>query len=37
VRWFNEEGLRDKIRISIGTPDENQQLVEALRLLGGSK
>jgi histidinol-phosphate aminotransferase len=37
VRWFNEEGLRDKLRISIGTPEENQRLVEALRLLGGSK
>jgi histidinol-phosphate aminotransferase len=37
VRWFNEEGLRDKLRISVGTPEENQQLVEALRLLGGSK
>src|SRR5437773_1211686 len=35
VRWFNEEGLRDKLRISIGTPEENQHLVEALRLLGG--
>ena len=37
VRWFNEEGLRDKLRISIGTPEENQHLVEALRLLGESK
>src|SRR5216683_1503899 len=37
VRWFNEEGIRDKLRISIGTPEENQHLVEALRLLGGSK
>jgi len=36
VRWFNEEGLRDKLRISIGTPEENQRLVEALRQLGGS-
>jgi len=36
VRWFDEEGLRDKLRISIGTPRENQHLVEALRLLGGS-
>jgi histidinol-phosphate aminotransferase len=36
VRWFDEEGLRDKLRISIGTPEENQHLVEALRLLGGS-
>src|SRR5258708_2181844 len=37
VRWFNEEGLRNKLRISIGTPEENQHLVEALHLLGGSK
>jgi histidinol-phosphate aminotransferase len=26
VRWFNEGGLRDKLRISIGTPEENQHL-----------
>ena len=37
VRWFDEEGLRDKLRISIGTPEENQHLVEALRLIGGSR
>ena len=37
VRWFNEEGLQDKLRISIGTPEENRHLVEALRLLGGSE
>jgi hypothetical protein len=37
VRWFNEEELRDKLRISIGTPEENQHLVEALRLLGVSE
>jgi histidinol-phosphate aminotransferase len=37
VRWFDEEGLRDKLRISIGTSEENRHLVEALRLLGGSK
>jgi histidinol-phosphate aminotransferase len=36
VRWFDEERLRDKLRISIGTPEENRQLVEAVRLLGGS-
>jgi len=36
VRWFNEAGLRDKLRISIGTPEENHHLVEALRQLGGS-
>ena len=37
VRWFDEERLRDKLRISIGTPEENQQLVAALRLLGESR
>ena len=37
VRWFDEEGLRDKLRISIGTPEENLHLVEALRMLVGSK
>lgn len=37
VRWFDEEGLRDRLRISIGTPEQNRQLVEALRLLGGSR
>jgi histidinol-phosphate aminotransferase len=34
VRWFDEAGLRDKLRISIGAPEENQRLVEALRIVG---
>jgi histidinol-phosphate aminotransferase len=33
VRWFDEDRLRDKLRISIGTPDENAQLIHALRLI----
>jgi histidinol-phosphate aminotransferase len=37
VRWFDEEGLREKLRISIGTPAENRQLMEAVRLLGESR
>jgi histidinol-phosphate aminotransferase len=36
VRWFDEERLRDKLRISIGTPEENQLLIAALRRIGGS-
>ena len=30
VRYFNAPGLTDKLRISIGTEDENQRLVESL-------
>jgi histidinol-phosphate aminotransferase len=33
VRWFDEDRLRDKLRISIGTPEENAQLLEALKLI----
>ena len=33
VRWFDEDQLRDKLRISIGTPDENAQLIRALQLI----
>lgn len=31
VRWFNADRLRDKLRITIGTPDENNALLTALR------
>ncbi len=31
VRYFNHDRLRDKLRITIGTPDENNALLEALR------
>ena len=37
VRWFDEEGLRNKLRITIGTPDENEHLVKALRIIAGLK
>lgn len=30
VRWFDQDRLRDKLRISIGTPDENDALLAAL-------
>ena len=33
VRFFNVPGLDDKLRISIGTPDENRDLVDALTVL----
>jgi histidinol-phosphate aminotransferase len=33
VRWFDQDRLRDKLRITIGTPDENNRLVQALRAL----
>jgi len=35
VRWFDQDGLRDKLRISIGAPEQSRQLVEALRRIGG--
>lgn len=36
VRWFNIEGLQDKLRITIGTAEENARLLAALQdLLGG--
>ncbi len=31
VRFFDSEGLRDKLRISIGNDEENQALLDALR------
>lgn len=30
VRWFDQDRLRDKLRISIGTPEENDALLAAL-------
>lgn len=30
VRWFDQDRLRDKLRISIGTPQENDALLAAL-------
>lgn len=38
VRWFDEPRLRDCLRISIGTPGQNDQLLDALaELLGGGE
>jgi histidinol-phosphate aminotransferase len=37
VRYFDQDRLRDKLRISIGTQEENERLVNALaRLCEGS-
>lgn len=33
VRYFNQPGLDDKLRITVGTPEQNQQLITALRQL----
>ena len=30
VRYFKLPGLEDKLRITVGTPDENRQLIDAL-------
>ncbi|MEE4361629.1 MAG: histidinol-phosphate transaminase [Pseudomonadales bacterium] len=30
VRWFDTEGLRDRLRISVGTPEEDDRLLELL-------
>jgi histidinol-phosphate aminotransferase len=35
VRWFDEDRLRKRLRISIGTTDENNALLRALRALQG--
>jgi histidinol-phosphate aminotransferase len=35
VRWFDEEALRDMLRVTIGTPEENAALVKALKELQG--
>lgn len=34
VRYFNQPGLEDKLRISIGTDEQNQMLIAALIALG---
>lgn len=34
VRYFDREGLRDKIRISVGLPQHTDALLEALREMG---
>lgn len=35
VRWFDEDRLRDRLRISIGMSDENRTLVSVLKQLRG--
>jgi len=30
VRYFNQPGLDDKLRITVGTEEQNQSLLEAL-------
>ncbi|NER83180.1 MAG: aminotransferase class I/II-fold pyridoxal phosphate-dependent enzyme, partial [Leptolyngbya sp. SIO1D8] len=36
VRYFKQPGLDDKLRISIGTDEQNQRLIEALAHLGNN-
>ena len=33
IRFFNQDGLSDKLRITVGTPEENKQLIIALKKL----
>ncbi|NJO07606.1 MAG: aminotransferase class I/II-fold pyridoxal phosphate-dependent enzyme, partial [Chloroflexaceae bacterium] len=35
VRYYRKPDLRDCIRISVGTPDQNERLLAALRAMGG--
>jgi len=35
VRYFDKPGLQDCIRISVGRPEENERLLQALRILLG--
>ena len=37
VRYFNAPRMQDKLRISIGTPDENDRLLSAIRDIYGSR
>ncbi len=37
VRYFNEDRLRDKLRITVGTPRENDRLLDALQELVRSR
>ncbi len=34
VRWFDKDGLRDCIRVSVGRPDQTDKLIEALQAIG---
>ena len=31
IRYFDEDRLRDKLRITVGTPDQNQRLLDCLK------
>jgi histidinol-phosphate aminotransferase len=33
VRWFDKDGLRDCIRISVGRPDQTDKLIVALKAI----
>ena len=35
VRWFDKDGLRDCIRISVGRPEQTDKLIAALRTIAG--
>jgi histidinol-phosphate aminotransferase len=35
VRWFDKDGLRDCIRISVGRPDQTDKLIVALKTIAG--
>ena len=35
VRWFDKDGLRDCIRISVGRPDQTDKLIAALKAIAG--
>jgi histidinol-phosphate aminotransferase len=37
VRYFNAPRMQDKLRISIGTPEENDRLLNAIREIYGSR
>lgn len=37
VRYFDLDGLRDKLRITVGTPEQNNGLIEALKKITGAK
>ena len=36
VRWFDADRLRDKLRVTIGTPEENAALVSAIEQIMAS-
>ena len=34
IRYFDEDRLRDKLRITVGSPDQNQRLLDCLKSIG---